>query len=377
MKRILTVLACSAAATMPLAIGNSAFAAVPNALTQQGRLLNAQGNAVTTAQQIVFTIYDAATAGTVLWTETQTITPDDGYFSARLGDATAIPATLFNGATRYLSVKVGADAEMTPRQPLVSVPYALMSNNAVGDITPNSISINGTQVIDATGHWVGPASSLAGPTGPAGPAGATGPAGSAGAQGPAGPTGSAGAQGPAGPTGPAGSAGAQGPAGPTGPTGSVGAQGPTGPAGSQGPAGSAGAQGARGATGPSAAFARSPNVGLVSFNTASGITNITSVTFTAPSAGYVIAIGSGYCNVSSGGQVYLWPTVGGPTYGTSDYSTVAFLMGYTTSAQGSYAVNNVYSVGAGQNTVYLNASSATGGHSCNGGITVFFSTSLL
>jgi hypothetical protein len=208
----------SAAATLLAAA--SASSAVPGTLTEQGRLLDTAGAPATGSVSIVFTIYDAATGGASLWTETQNVTLDDGYFSARLGEVTAIPSTVFSGATRYLGVKVGTDAEMTPRQTLVSVPYALMANNAVGDITPTSVSVNGTTVINSSGAWVGPGGiGATGPTGPAGAAGPTGPTGPAGAAGPAGATG------PTGPTGPQGPLGGQGVAGPTGPTG------PTGPSG--------------------------------------------------------------------------------------------------------------------------------------------------
>jgi hypothetical protein len=209
------------AAVAALLVAGAASSAVPSTLTQQGRLLDSAGAPATGSVQMKFTVYDAASGGTTLWTETQTITLDDGYFSARLGETTAIGSTVFDGSTRYLGVQVGTDAEMTPRQAMVSVPYALMANNAVGDITPTSISVNGTQVISSSGTWVGPSSGLVGPTGPAGPAGAAGPAGPAGAAGPAGPTGPAGAVGPAGPAGPAGAVGPAGPMGPTGPSGVV------------------------------------------------------------------------------------------------------------------------------------------------------------
>jgi len=105
-------------------------AAVPGTLTQQGRLLDSVGMPVSGAVALVFTVYDAATAGTSLWTESQTITLEDGYFSARLGDMTPIPATVFTGVIRYLAVKVATDAEMTPRQPITSVPYALLAGEA-------------------------------------------------------------------------------------------------------------------------------------------------------------------------------------------------------------------------------------------------------
>lgn len=203
----------------------TASAAVPSFLTEQGRLLDASGSPATGTVSITFAVYDSLAGGTALWTETQSISLDDGYFSARLGESTPVPSTVFGGATRYLGVKVGSDAEMVPRQTLGSVPYALLSNNAVGDITPTSVSVNGTPVIDATGAWVGAPTGLVGPTGPAGSAGPTGPAGVAG------PTGPAGAVGPAGPAGPAGAVGPPGPTGAAGPQGPAGVQGPVGPAG--------------------------------------------------------------------------------------------------------------------------------------------------
>lgn len=210
----------SAAATLLAAA--SASSAVPGTLTEQGRLLDTAGAPATGSVSIVFTIYDAASGGASLWTETQNVTLDDGYFSARLGEVTAIPGTVFTGATRYLGVKVGSDAEMTPRQTLVSVPYALMANDAVGDIHPTTISVNGSTIVDSSGAWVGPSSGLVGPTGPAG---AAGPAGADGATGPTGP------QGPAGAVGPAGATGATGPTGPAGAVGPAGVAGPTGPSG--------------------------------------------------------------------------------------------------------------------------------------------------
>ena len=101
-----------------------------------------------------------------------------------------------------------------------------------------SVKINGTDVINIKGDWVGNPTGLTGPTGPAGP---TGPKGS---------TGAAGGTGPAGPQGPIGLTGAAGGTGPAGPKGSTGSTGPTGPAGAKGSTGAAGADGNNGATGP-------------------------------------------------------------------------------------------------------------------------------
>lgn len=189
--------------------------AVPPYLSEQGRLFDSMGDPVNATVAIVFTIYDANTGGTTLWTETQNVTTDDGYFSAVLGENTAVPASIFNGSNRYLGVKVGADPEMTPRQPLVSVPYALAARRVVNNM--NQV------VIDDQGRWQGNPTGLVGPTGPAGPDGATGPTGPRGATGPNGTNGTNGGPGPTGPQGPQGIPGNPGGVGPTGPAG------PTGP----------------------------------------------------------------------------------------------------------------------------------------------------
>jgi hypothetical protein len=119
-----------AAALAWIAWSSPARAAVPGTLTQQGRLLDSGGMPVSGPVSFVFTIYDAPTAGASLWTESQMITLEDGYFSARLGDTTAIPATVFTGAIRYLGIKVATDSEAVPREPLTSVPYAILAGQA-------------------------------------------------------------------------------------------------------------------------------------------------------------------------------------------------------------------------------------------------------
>ena len=248
-----------AIALLVLAISATAAADVPDLLTQQGRLFDASGAPVNGAVEFTFSIYDTATGGEPIWTETQTITLEEGYFSARLGDSTPLDESLFDvKSTLYLAVAIADDPEMTPRQPLLSVPYALLANNAVGDITPRTVTVDGTEVIDKNGNWVGPSSGLQGPKGDKGDPGATGPAGPTGATGDTGPSGPSGPSGPPGPSGPSGPAngpsgptGATGPIGPTGPTGATGPQGETGPSGPAGPTGATGPQGETGPSGPS------------------------------------------------------------------------------------------------------------------------------
>lgn len=157
-KRSLLILTTAALAAIATA---QADAAVPDFMVQQGRLLDGEGEPIDGELSFVFTIYDAATEGTALWTETTNVTLEDGFFSVQLGAAAALDPSIFDGSTLYLGVTVGADTEMTPRQVLLSTPYAFAANsadtalNATGDITPSSVSVNGSTVINSSGVWVG------------------------------------------------------------------------------------------------------------------------------------------------------------------------------------------------------------------------------
>src|SRR5580700_11046205 len=89
------------------------FAAVPQGLTEQGRLYDNTGNPLNVAVSLTFSIYVSASGGTALWTETQPSVPlDEGYFSVELGSVTPIPQSLWTGAVLYVGVAVNADQEM-------------------------------------------------------------------------------------------------------------------------------------------------------------------------------------------------------------------------------------------------------------------------
>ena len=234
-----------------IASATTAYADTPALLSQQGRLLATDGTPATGTVNITFALYDADAGGTALWSEMHSIMLDDGYFVATLGSTSALPA--LDGSPKYLGITVGTDAEMTPREEVVSVPYALLAGDVTGAIHPANVTVNGTLVIDSTGAWVGPSTGIAGPAGPTGATGPTGPAGPAGTNGTNGAKGDTGATGIQGPQGPAGPTGAQGPQGTTGSPGAPGPQGATGAtgaAGSPGPQGAQGPQGVAGPTGP-------------------------------------------------------------------------------------------------------------------------------
>jgi hypothetical protein len=250
-----------------VAVGTS-FATVPQNINYQGNLTDSGGTPVNAAVSMLFSLYDVASGGMPLWTETQTVTVTQGLYSVMLGSVTQL--NLPFDVTYYLGVKVGSDQEMTPRQAFSSIPYALRS--AIADRLGQACNDGEVlRYVVANSSWN--CSLVSGPAGPQGSAGLDGrtllngsldPVNTLGVDGdfyintatnmifgpknvgiwPAGIS----IIGPQGATGPAGAAGATGATGPQGPQGVAGATGATGPQGLQGPTGSSGAAGLDGRT---------------------------------------------------------------------------------------------------------------------------------
>ncbi|MCD6385310.1 proprotein convertase P-domain-containing protein [Candidatus Sumerlaeota bacterium] len=106
-------------------------AEVPQLINYQAKITDSGGNPVNGTYDIVFTIYDAATGGNVIWTETHSdVNINNGSLNVLLGSVTPIPLTTFHNPARWLGVKIGSDPEMTPRQRIVSVGYAFKCHSA-------------------------------------------------------------------------------------------------------------------------------------------------------------------------------------------------------------------------------------------------------
>ncbi len=167
---LINVLAAAAAVTASGAA--TALATVPAAIDQQGRFLKPNGDPEPGPLTVTFAIYAASAGGAALWTETlEALSLDKGFYAVLLGGRTPFPKNLWDGRTLFLGITVKGDPEMTPRQPLVSVPYAVRAaeaENAVGDITPRSITVGGKVIVDKMGTVTDAARGPAGPRGPSG-----------------------------------------------------------------------------------------------------------------------------------------------------------------------------------------------------------------
>ena len=123
----------------------SAAVGINHQINFQGKLVNLNGTNVTDGSySVVFSIYNVASAGANLWTETQPVTVTNGIFQVNLGSVTTLPASVdFNTDNIYLGIKVGADAEMTPRVQFTSVPQAFNSEK-LGGLDKTGFIQNGT-----------------------------------------------------------------------------------------------------------------------------------------------------------------------------------------------------------------------------------------
>ncbi len=143
-------------------ISSISHAQVPRTINYQGYLTTPSGAAVSGNNvQMVFRLYDAATGGTLLHSEPQTVTVTNGIFNVQLG---TVPALTLPFTTPYfLGVTVAPDnTEMTPRRPLTSAPYAVTAENIApgGNLylsgspaTAGNIFKNGTRFMHNTGAF--------------------------------------------------------------------------------------------------------------------------------------------------------------------------------------------------------------------------------
>lgn len=119
-------------------LASAGFAAVPQKISYQGRLLSSSGTPVTNGSySVTFRIYSLLSGGSALWEETQSVATVDGFFKVNLGDVTTLSLSVFDGSDRWLGITVNPGSEMTPRHQFMSTPYALHSgdwNGLNGDI---------------------------------------------------------------------------------------------------------------------------------------------------------------------------------------------------------------------------------------------------
>ncbi len=115
---LLGVVAATAQGPKP----NSPRAATGTAFTYQGQLKQ-NGAPVNGSINLTFKLYGGSTGGAPLGTVSQAVNAANGLFTTELDFG-----NVFDGSERWLGISIGSDPELTPRQQLTAVPYALFAS---------------------------------------------------------------------------------------------------------------------------------------------------------------------------------------------------------------------------------------------------------
>ncbi len=121
----------------------TAWAQIPHEMSYQGYLTDNSNNPINGNLQLTFTIYDALSGGTNLWSEVHpSVAVVQGVFRVQLGSIT--PLNLAFDDAYFLGIKVASDPEMIPRIALSSVGYALNAEEAQSVASGAAVtSVNG------------------------------------------------------------------------------------------------------------------------------------------------------------------------------------------------------------------------------------------
>ena len=120
-----------------LTVGISTAATVIQDITYQGLLTDSGGNPLTGTYGITFNLYDVDYGGSPLATSVQHVLCTNGQFTTPV----TFDPSLFDGRALWLGITVDADPEMTPRQEIRPVPYAM-------SLRPGAV------ISDSTSGWL-------------------------------------------------------------------------------------------------------------------------------------------------------------------------------------------------------------------------------
>jgi hypothetical protein len=115
----------------------------PSPITFTGRLSTSSGP-VNGTVSVTFTVYDALVGGASHWTDTISLSANNGLVFAQLGTASnPLDGTVFAGTPRFLEIIVGNET-LSPRLPLGSAPYSIRATTAdsadtLGTLTPGQV----------------------------------------------------------------------------------------------------------------------------------------------------------------------------------------------------------------------------------------------
>ncbi len=128
-----------------LALAGTARAEVPSTIGFTARLVDDKtGGELTGSHQVTFKLFDAATGGTALYTESINAELEDGLLFHDLGSIEPLSATVLDGRKLFLEVILD-EVVMDPRVTIGSVPYAVRANEAANAATLGGVSLDQLQ----------------------------------------------------------------------------------------------------------------------------------------------------------------------------------------------------------------------------------------
>ncbi|MEA1912470.1 MAG: hypothetical protein U9N06_01345 [candidate division WOR-3 bacterium] len=113
------------------AILNSRNPGIPSVMSYFGYLEDNSGNPVTGTKSMEFSIWDALTGGTLLWSESHSnVEVKNGHFSLLLGETNPISSDIFtSGTERWIEVTVETEI-LTPRTRISTIGYGYVTEQA-------------------------------------------------------------------------------------------------------------------------------------------------------------------------------------------------------------------------------------------------------
>lgn len=126
-----------------IALPFSSEAQIPRTLSYQGVLSDTSGVPKPDGSYtLTFHLYETSTGGSAIWTETKTLKTKRGLFSTILADQTPFGSSVTFDKPYWLSIRVGAEPEISLRIPLTSVAYSLNVTNGSGSGFSNYMVFN-------------------------------------------------------------------------------------------------------------------------------------------------------------------------------------------------------------------------------------------
>ena len=151
-----TVLLCS------VLFAEAATAAIPKLINLEGKLMDADGNALTGYYNMSFKIYNASSGGTLLWDENHTginnVSVSAGLFNVLLGSINALELNF--SENYWVEIKI-VEETLAPRQRIASSGYAYRAAGLTCDeggdcpVTGNLNVNQGKFFVNATSSNVG------------------------------------------------------------------------------------------------------------------------------------------------------------------------------------------------------------------------------